>query len=164
MPSDKKLELPAYMTVEAALVIPAAIFGIVLIIYMAFMVYGRCVLSQDVYILGFRAYLLYEKQGYSSPCDYVTDHSDEKTGSRYFGSSKPEIKSSVSGKDIRIDGSITTNHRALFGYFSKIPDIWKSEAAARVKIITPAKTMRKMKRAKDIITQTAEKSKKKGKP
>ncbi len=84
------------MTVEAALVIPAAIFGIVLIIYMAFMVYGRCILSQDVYLLGFRASLLYEKQGYSSPAGYVTDHADEKTGSRYFGSTKPQISASVS--------------------------------------------------------------------
>ncbi len=150
------------MTVEAALVIPAAIFGIVLIIYMAFMVYGRCILSQDVYLLGFRASLLYEKQGYSSPAGYVTDHADEKTGSRYFGSTKPQISASVSGKDIRVEGSITTRHGALRGYFSRIPDIWKSEAAAGVKIITPAKTLRKLKRAGDIASG-AVKKKKKGK-
>ena len=150
------------MTVEAALVIPAAIFGIVLIIYMSFMVYGRCILSQDVYLLGFRASLLYKKQGYVSPEAYVQDHADEKTGSRYFGSSKPQISAFSRGKEIKVEGTISTNNRALKGYFSKIPDIWKSEAAAGVKIITPAKTLRRMKRAKDLVTADHPKRKKKG--
>ena len=150
------------MTVEAALVIPAAIFGMVLIIYMSFLVYGRCILSQDVYLLGFRASLLYEKQGYSNPAEYVNDHADEKTGSRYFGSNKPRISASISGNDLRVEGSITTNHRALFGYFSQIPDIWKSEAAAGVKIIKPANTLRKMKRTKDIAGGVFGKRKRKG--
>ena len=150
------------MTVEAALIIPAAIFGIVLIIYMSFLVYGRCILSQDVYLLGFRASLLFEKQGYSNPAEYVTDHADEKTGKRYFGSNKPLITASISGNYLRVEGSVTTDHRALYGYFSKIPDIWKSEAAAGVKIIKPANTSRKMKRTKDIAEEAFGKRKKKG--
>ena len=145
------------MTVEAALVIPAAIFGIVMIIYLSFMVYGRCLLSQDLYLLGFRAALLYDRQGYSTPIDYVTDHADEKTGSRYFGSSKPKIMSSLNGKELRVEGSTTTRHNALGGYFSQIPDIWKSDAAAEIKMITPAKTMRKMKRAKDLVGSVSKK-------
>ena len=150
------------MTVEAALVVPAAIFGIVLIIYMSFFVYGRCILSQDVYLLGFRAALLYERQGYDNPADYVRDHADEKTGNRYFCSSKPQISAALRGKEIRVEGTVSTNNSALKGYFSKIPDIWKSEAAAGVKIITPAKTLRKLKRAKDIVTAERPKRKKKG--
>ncbi len=139
------------MTVEAALVIPAAIFGIVLIIYMSFLVYGRCILSQDVYILGFRSALLYEKQGYGSPTEYIADHASEKTAGKYFGSSAPEIGSGQSGKEITVTGKIRTNHRALYGYFSKIPQIWESEAAARVKIRNNAKTVRRIKRTMDIF-------------
>lgn len=139
------------MTLEASLVIPTAIFGIVLIIYMAFLVYGKCILSQDVYILGFRASFLYERQGYASAADYVNDNIDEKIWRKYLGNSKPQIKTTSGGNDIRVEGSITTNHKALRGAFSKIPKIWKSEAVAKAKVIKPANTMRKMKRAKDLV-------------
>lgn len=140
------------MTVEAALVVPAAIFGTVLIIYLSFMVYGRCILTQDVYILGFRASILYEKQGFANPDDYVIAHADEVTGSRYFGSNKPDITATMSGKDIRVEGKTTTHHNALGGYFSGLPSIWSSKASARVRMLRPATTLRRMKRAKDLAT------------
>ncbi len=151
MPSLKRITIDAYMTVEAALVIPSAVFGIVLIIYMAFLVYGRCLLSQDVYILGFRAALLYEQQGYGTPAEYVTDHATEKTEGKYFGSSEPEIEAWQSGKEITVDGKITTNHRALYGYFTRIPDLWESEALANLKLHNNSKTLRRIKRTKDIL-------------
>ena len=151
MLSLKRIKADAYMTVEAALVIPAAIFGMVLIIYMSFLVYGRCLLSQDVYILGFRAGLLYEKQDYKAPSEYIKDHSGEKTKGKYFGSSDPEISSVQRGKEITVKGKIKTKHRALGGYFGGIPKIWESEAAAKVKLHNNAKTVRRIKRARDIL-------------
>ncbi|WP_408069775.1 hypothetical protein [Butyrivibrio sp. JL13D10] len=150
MYSHDRTGLGAYMTVEAALVIPSAIFGIVLIVYMSFLVYGRCILSQDVYILGFRAALFYENQGYASLTEYVVDHAQEKTGEKYFGSTDPEIIAKQSGKEITIQGKITTNHGALYSYFSGIPGLWESEAKAGLKLRNNAKTVRRIKRGMDI--------------
>ena len=104
------------MSVEAALVVPAAIFGIVLRIYIAFFVHSRCILSQDVYILGFRSGLFSEKQGYGNAVQYITDHEAEQTKDSYFGSSKPDIKAMQNGNEVKVEGITTTNHDALFGY------------------------------------------------
>lgn len=140
----------AYMTLEAALVIPAAVFGMVLIIYMSFFVYGRCILSQDVYILGFRSSIFYEKNGYNSPVSYITDHKEEQIKGRYFGSRETTISSYLNGKTIIVEGKTQTNHNALHGYFSGIPNIWESESGARIKMRNNAKTLRRIKRTKDI--------------
>lgn len=44
----------AYFTVEAALVVPIALGILVMIIYMSFYLYDRCVMSQDCYVLSYR--------------------------------------------------------------------------------------------------------------
>lgn len=44
----------AYFTVEAALVIPIALSILVMIIYMSFYLYDRCVMAQDCYVLSYR--------------------------------------------------------------------------------------------------------------
>ncbi|WP_029323639.1 TadE family protein [Butyrivibrio sp. AE3004] len=159
MRSYKNFRIDGYMTVEAALVIPSAIFGIVLIIYMAFWVYGRCILSQDTYLLGFRASLFYEEKGYGNAGEYVNEHLDEQMVKNYFGSRKPKISANQSNKEIIMDGNIITNHNALYGFFKGIPDLWKSEAKATIKIQKPAKTLRKIKRIKDVAANLSKKKK-----
>ena len=44
----------AYFTVEAALVVPVVLCIFVMVLYLAFYLYDRCVISQDCYILGYR--------------------------------------------------------------------------------------------------------------
>lgn len=44
----------AYFTVEAALILPVVICMIVMIMYMSFYLYDRCVMTQDCYVLGYR--------------------------------------------------------------------------------------------------------------
>ena len=44
----------AYFTVEAALVVPIALGILVMIIYMSFYLYDRCVMAQDCYVLSYR--------------------------------------------------------------------------------------------------------------
>lgn len=43
-----------YLTVEASLVIPSAVFLIGFLFYMTFYLYDRCVAAQDTYLLAFR--------------------------------------------------------------------------------------------------------------
>ncbi|MDO5476470.1 MAG: hypothetical protein Q4F43_05070 [Eubacteriales bacterium] len=44
----------AYFTVEAALLVPVTVCIIVMIMYLCFYLYDRCVLSQDSYVLSYR--------------------------------------------------------------------------------------------------------------
>ena len=47
-------EADAYFTVEAALIIPIVLCIFVMIIYLSFYLYDRCVMSQDWYVLSYR--------------------------------------------------------------------------------------------------------------
>jgi hypothetical protein len=47
-------KLPAYLTLEAALVLPIALVVIVCVLTMSFVLYNRCIAAQDAVILGFR--------------------------------------------------------------------------------------------------------------
>ena len=49
-----KAETEAYFTVEAALVVPIVLGIFVMIIYLSFYLYDRCVLAQDCYVLSYR--------------------------------------------------------------------------------------------------------------
>lgn len=49
-----RIKEEAYFTVEAALVIPVVLAIIVMIIYMSFYLYDRCVMQQDCCVLSYR--------------------------------------------------------------------------------------------------------------
>ncbi len=48
------METDAYFTVEAALIVPIVLCIFVMIIYLSFYLYDRCVMSQDCYVLSYR--------------------------------------------------------------------------------------------------------------
>ena len=50
----KNPEAEAYFTVEAALVVPVVLCIFVMIIYLSFYLYDRCVMAQDCYVLSYR--------------------------------------------------------------------------------------------------------------
>ncbi|WP_035765692.1 hypothetical protein [Butyrivibrio sp. NC2002] len=145
-----KTQIPAYMSVEASFVVPTAILIIAFIIYLAFFMYARCILSQDLYLIGFRASAYYEDQGYNSAADYAEDRKTAQFKNKYFGSSIPETKVTTKGRDIFIEGKITTGHRALGSYFKKLEDKWEFTQKARIRDTDPREKLRKLKRLKDI--------------
>lgn len=52
--SSVQAEADAYFTVEAALIIPVVLCVFVMIIYLSFYLYDRCVMSQGCYVLSYR--------------------------------------------------------------------------------------------------------------
>lgn len=50
----KNTAAEAYFTVEAAMVIPIVLCILVMLIYLAFYLYDRCILAQDCYVLSYR--------------------------------------------------------------------------------------------------------------
>lgn len=146
------------MTVEASFIVPAATFIMAFIIYLAFWFYGRCILSQDVYILGFRAELLSKEQGYASETEYATDNAGKKLGTRYFAADKPDISASKASDKIKVEGSFLTKTNGLFRYFKSLPSSFRGSAVATVKLRDPSGKLRKYKRIKDIAKKAINKS------
>ena len=121
-----------YMTLEASLLMPMVICVIALLIYFTYYLYGRCIISEDSYILAFRA-TVSDKGGASyDPEGYVAQKASDVAGKKYFGSSKPVFEAKVSGKDVRVVGKSMTRNRAMGRYFLKPSGSWGFEAAGRV--------------------------------
>ena len=138
------------MTLEASLVMPMVICVLVLIICFSFYLYGRCVLSQDVYILAFRASQAKTKQYRDDPVSYVKDKAKEKAGKKYYGSSFPTFDAKREGKEIRVHGESSANHSAMGGYFLMPKGSFKYEAAGRAKRRDYALHIRRAKRFMDL--------------
>jgi hypothetical protein len=138
------------MTLEASLIIPMVICTFVLLIYFSYYLYGRCVLSQDTYVLAFRATRAGDGKSGRDMSSYVSAKADEQLGSKYFGSTKPEVKSSVSGKNIMVSGSAQVRHSAMPGYFLMQRRGWGYKAAGKAKRREYAKHIRQFTRIKDI--------------
>lgn len=70
-----RAEAEAYFTVEAALVIPIVLGIFVMILYLSFYLYDRCLLSQDCYVLSYRQSIEKGKE----------DRSGQEAASEQFG-------------------------------------------------------------------------------
>lgn len=146
----------AYMSVEAAFIVPTAFFIMVFIIYGAFWVYGRCILSQDTYLVAMRAVNFYDYQGYGSCSDYVRDKADTQFGSKYFGNEKPRVSSEDQGKKVLVTTKTSAFHNGVSGYFKKLSGKWESEAKAVAKERDFSRKLRKFKRMKDVAKKVIE--------
>ncbi|MCR4904398.1 MAG: hypothetical protein K6A23_16190 [Butyrivibrio sp.] len=151
---DKK-GIDAYFTVEAALVIPMAIGTMVFIIYTCFYLYGRCILTQDIYIMSFRASQITKEMG-TTPQNYVLENSEKILGQRYFGNNRPEIKTEVKGKEITVSAQNSTRHRALSNYFLMPNGAWGYRSKGKAYINDPPGSMRLKKRLLDLYKTVKE--------
>lgn len=107
-------------------------------------------LSQDSYILAFRAVTTNEAEFKDDPVSYVMSRASEKAGNKYFGSSLPGFEAEKSGDEVLVKGNAQTNHAAMGRYFLKPQSGWDYEAAGKAKRMEYSKTIRRMTRIKDI--------------
>ena len=138
------------MTLEASLILPMVVCVIALIIYFSYYLYGRCILSQDVYILAFRASTAKSEQYREDPVSYVNDKAGEKAGRKYFGSSFPRFEAQKRGKEVRVQAFASASHSAMGSYFLKPSGSWEYEAAGRAKRRDCPQHIRKAARLKDL--------------
>jgi hypothetical protein len=138
------------MTLEASFIIPMVICVFALLIYFSLYLYGRCMLSQDSYILAFRASVADERNGGDDPAGYVNNKASLVAGRKYFGSSFPRFETGVSGKEIRVHGYASARHSAMGRYFLKPQSGWEYEAAGKAKRFEYVKHIRRATRVRDI--------------
>ena len=105
------------MTLEATLVMPIVLAVFVLLIYSAYYLYGRCVLSQDSYILAFRATRAAAAGHRGDMSSFVNSRAEDKAGKKYFGSTRPQFTPKVTGKKIRVSGRAEVKHSVMRRHF-----------------------------------------------
>jgi hypothetical protein len=137
------------MTLEASFIVPMIICVFALLIYFSYYLYGRCVLSQDSYILAFRASIA-DEEVYGSAADYVSSKASLVAGKKYFGSSFPGFETTADGKKIRVHGHSEAKHSAMGRYFLKPQSGWEYEAAGRAERFEYVKHIRRLTRLRDI--------------
>lgn len=121
-----------------------------LLIFFSYYLYGRCMLSQDTYILAFRASSAASGRWRDDPSGYVEEKSSEKAGNKYFGSNPPTFDASVSGKEVTVHGKSEARHSAMGRFFLKPEGSWEYEATGVAKRREYVRHIRKATRLRDL--------------
>ena len=143
-------KVSGYMTLEAALVVPMALCSIVLLIYFSYFLYGRCILTQDAYILAFRATKQNNTGWEEDPAGFVADRASDVLGKKYFGSDEPTVSAASNGKTVTVSGRAQARHLAMGRYFLKPQSGWEYEVFMKATKRETAKHIRTFMRLKDI--------------
>jgi hypothetical protein len=138
------------MTLEASLIIPMVICVIVMLIWGSYYMYNRAILSQDCYVLAFRASVRADAKKKMAPSEYVSKSSAEQAGAKYFGATKPTFSADQSGKEVKVTGETGIRTNAMGKYFLKIGTGWELKATLKAKIRNDPKHVRRVKRLMDI--------------
>ena len=145
------------MTVEASMIFPVVIFVMVFLIYVTFMLYGRCILLQDTYILAFRAS---RAQNMEDPDAFVRQQKDAQFGRKYFGNDPSGVQAWKSGDDIYVSIKIRTRHNAMSRYEMMPGGIWESKAELKAEVTDAPARIRHMERVSDLVKQVSDRNRK----
>ena len=142
MRADKKLN--GYLTVEAAFLVPAAVFLLMFVAHLAFLMSGRTYLAQDAYILAFRASLLQEEDDAAA---FVSSVLSRQVSHKYAGNDAPNAETGTEGKQVVVKLK-TRTHRRAFDLADYTP--WEQESAAAAYRVDVTKRIRRIDRIADI--------------
>ncbi|MCH4192526.1 MAG: pilus assembly protein [Butyrivibrio sp.] len=147
-----KKKWKAYFTVEASMVIPVVIFVLAFLIYVTFMLYGKCIVLQDAYILAFRAS---RAQDMEDPDAFVRQQKQMQFGRKYFGNDPGKVQAWKDGDDIYVSIKINTRHNAI--HWPEIIEkrLWENEVRMKAEAIDAPARIRHARRVTDLIRQAA---------
>lgn len=129
-----------YMTVEAAFLITWTVFLFVLLIYLSFYSYDRCVLFQDAYTVCFKGSIQKEED---QVVPYINAHMQQQFGRKYFGVGKVQGTVDRNGNTTSVTGEcqVKVPIRQFFTMHDQTG--WKIKTKAKAQIINPTKVIRK---------------------
>ncbi|MCR5675563.1 MAG: hypothetical protein K6G16_07640 [Lachnospiraceae bacterium] len=133
-----------------SLVFPIVLFVMVLLIHFLFYLYGRCILSQDVYLLAFRTSMLNEEEAGTDRKAYLQGIADAQFGRKYFGNRRPVLDLEVTADEVHLHAETEASHRAM-NWMDLMPvGSWVHGAGARAEIVDPAARIRRIDRIGDV--------------
>ncbi|MDE6993256.1 MAG: hypothetical protein K2P41_02340 [Lachnospiraceae bacterium] len=139
-----------YMSVEASFLISWTIFLFVLLIYLSFYTYDKCVLFQDAYAVCFRGSIQKDED---NVVPYISAHIQEQFGRKYFGTGEVHGSVDRNGHVTYVTGEcqVKVPIRSVFTMQEK--DGWKIRTQARAQIINPTHIIRKSRWIGNMFTQ-----------
>ncbi|MDE7199918.1 MAG: hypothetical protein K2O15_13700 [Lachnospiraceae bacterium] len=139
-----------YMTLEASFIITWTVFVFVLLIYLSFYSYDKCVLFQDAYTVCFKG-SIQKKEGQVVP--YINAHMQKQFGKKYFGVGKVRGMVDSDGNTTSVTGEcqVKVPVRQFFTLHNQTG--WKIRTRAKAQMINPTKMIRRSRMAGRVITK-----------
>ena len=135
-----KKERSAYLTMEASLVIPIILGGIIFILYIGFYLYNFAIINQVAYIAALRGSQM--KQASSSQVkNYVEEQVDELLSHQILAREDIEKEVNVSAGKIKV--KIYTSMNPLFAKLMPLQEEnWEISGEAQVSRVKPIEIIR----------------------
>lgn len=139
-----------YMTVEASFIVTWTVFLFVLLIYLSFYSYDKCVLFQDAYAVCFRGSIQKREDQVVS---YISAHMQEQFGRKYFGVGQVQGSVDRSGHTTSVTGEcqVKVPVRQLFTMYHKAG--WRIRTQAKAQIVNPTKMIRRCRWVGNVLTE-----------
>ena len=136
------------MTVEAAFLITWTVFLFVLLIYLSFYSYDKCVLFQDAYTVCFKGSVQKDED---QVVPYINAHMQQQFGKKYFGVRKVQGTVDRNGNTTSVTGEcqVKVPIRQFFTMHDQAG--WKIKTKAKAQIINPTKVIRKCRWAGNLL-------------
>ena len=129
-----------YMTLEASFIITWTLFLFVLLIYLSFYSYDKCVLFQDAYTICFRGSIQKDEE---QVVPYISANMQKQFGKKYFGVGKVQGTVDKNGNMASVTGEcqVKVSIRQLFTMHGK--EGWRIRTRAKAQIVNPTKMIRR---------------------
>ncbi len=129
-----------YMTLEASFIITWTLFLFVLLIYLSFYSYDKCVLFQDAYTICFRGSIQKDEE---QVVPYISANMQKQFGKKYFGVGKVQGTVDQNGNMASVTGEcqVKVPIRQLFTMHGK--EGWRIRTRAKAQIVNPTKMIRR---------------------
>lgn len=138
------------MTLEASFIITWTVFLFVLLIYLSFYSYDKCILFQDAYTVCFRGSIQKDE---GQVVSYIDAHMQKQFGKKYFGVGKVSGTVDRDGNTTSVTGEcqVKVPVRQFFTIYDQAG--WKIRTRARAQIINPTKLIRRSRMAGNVISE-----------
>lgn len=146
----------AYLTVEAAFIVPMVLCLFVILIYCSFYLYDRCVFQQDAYILCLRESIRKDEGAPTVDTARLESGAERQFGTKYFAVSRLETSAAAEGKQCVFEGTAQILPTS-FGSDVLMPkNIWSANFRAEKRKTDPAWSIRSLRRKSYVLKKGME--------
>lgn len=135
---------------EASFIITWTVFLFVLLIYLSFYSYDKCVLFQDAYTVCFRGSVQKKEEQVVS---YIDAHMQKQFGKKYFGVGKVVGTVDRDGNTTSVTGECQVKVPVRQFFTMHDQEGWKIRTRAKAQIINPTKMIRRSRMAKNAVSE-----------
>lgn len=129
---EERRSLKGYFTVEAALVFPIVLMSIVLMIYIMFFQYDRCLMEQDLGMLAFRGSVTEAEENHER-MEELEKWDQMQDEEKYLAWNKEDVRMKIERGILRVEQN---------GWMSAVGYRWKASRVYENRLIFPVPLIR----------------------